>query len=145
MMTHAEVHEEVERICSGTRLTNFTVTTQSIRSEDGSVTVEWGCVISSGRAPEFYYRSRSPNELVSRVAAGVHARRPYFAMVSESLNTLRTEPPKDAPPSAGACRCQQIMSEDSLRHFKGCPLRQALPDGHPAADTFATTARPEAP
>ena len=94
-MTHAEVHEEVERICSGTRLTNFTVTTQSIRSEDGSVTVEWGCVISSGREPVFYYRSRTPDDLIARVSAGVLARLPYFAINPDALNTLRGAPPKD--------------------------------------------------
>jgi hypothetical protein len=93
MKTHAEVHEEVERIIQGTRLQTFMVTTNSFRSEDGTVAVEWACTISSGRQPEFFFRSRDPNTLVEEVRKGVDRRRAFFAV--PSLDTLRGVPPKD--------------------------------------------------
>lgn len=30
------------------------------------------------------------------------------------------------------CRCPEIQAADPLRHFTGCPLREPLPEGHPA-------------
>lgn len=95
MMTHAEVHEAVERIVSGTRLTEFMVSTNSFRSDDGSVAVEWACTISSGRRPEFFFRSRNPDKLVQEVREGVDRRRSYFAIVQPALDSLRGAAPKD--------------------------------------------------
>lgn len=97
MMTHAEVHEEIERLVSGTRLTSFMVTTNSFRSEDGSVAIEWACTISSGRAtPEFFFRSRTAHELIASVRAGVERRRPFFQCDASALDNLRTPPPADS-------------------------------------------------
>lgn len=49
-----------------------------------------------------------------------------------------------------ACRCPAIQAADPLRHFTGCPLREPLPEGHPAAgscvklDPFAAEIAAEA-
>jgi hypothetical protein len=106
MITHADVHEQIDRIISGTRLTSFMVTTNSFRSEDGSVAVEWACTISSGRAtPEFFFRSRDADELVTAVRKGVDLRRPHFAI--RALEAVRTPPPVDtafADPKVGPRR-----------------------------------------
>lgn len=77
-LTHADVHLEIRRICSGTRLTSFMVSTNSFEDETGCV-VEWCVTISSGRNPEFYFRARDPEQLVEEARAGIALRRPFFA------------------------------------------------------------------
>jgi len=93
MKTHAEVHEAIEGIVAGTRLTTFMVTTNSFRGEDGTTAVEWACTISSGRQPEFFFRTRDPDELVGEVRKGVDRRRAFFAV--PVLESLRGAPPRD--------------------------------------------------
>lgn len=95
MRTHAEVHEAIEKIIAGTRLNEFMVTTNSFRAADGSVAVEWACCISGegNKHPEFYFRSRDPDSLVTHVREGVERRRMAFQI--KTLDSLQGPPPKD--------------------------------------------------
>lgn len=96
MKTHADVHEAIEQLITGTRLTEFMVTTNSFRKEDGTTAVEWACCINSGRRdPEFYFRSRDPDNLIAEITKGVDARRGFFAINNRSLESLRGPAPRD--------------------------------------------------
>lgn len=100
MKTHAEVHEAVEGLISGTRLTEFMVTTKSWRAEDGSIAVEWGCCISSGRRhPEFYFSVRDPDTLIANIRDGIDRRRSEFRIYERALDSLRGAPPKSTAPA----------------------------------------------
>lgn len=95
-MTHSDVHAEIARMLLGTRLQSFMVTTQSIQHESGEVAVEWSTVISSGREPVIYQRSRDPRKLIDDVRRAILARRPFFDIPRDpALKTFDTAPPKD--------------------------------------------------
>lgn len=44
------------------------------------------------------------------------------------------------PAKRAGCSCDEIQSRDPLRHFRGCPLRKALPPGHPEEAKYEVTA-----
>jgi hypothetical protein len=94
--THAEVHLEIRRILFGTRLKTFMVTTKSWE-DDGDVAVEWSACVHSGSDPLFFFRSRSADDLLEQVRAGIGERRAEFAEPLGALVALTGPAPLESP------------------------------------------------
>jgi hypothetical protein len=97
MKSHAEVHLEIRRILFGTRLKSFMVTTNSWEHDDGDVSVEWSSCIHSGSDPIFFFRSRSADDLLEQVRAGIDKRRAEFAESLGELAALTGPAPLESP------------------------------------------------
>jgi len=97
MMSHAEVHLEVRRILTGTRLKSFMVTTNSWQHEHGEVVAEWAACIHEGSQPRFYFRARTPEKLLEQVQAGVDKSRDLFAEPLGALEGLTGPAPTVTP------------------------------------------------
>lgn len=48
---------------------------------------------------------------------------------AQEKNAFNTRTAPESP-----CTCAEIQRKDSLRHFRECPLREDLPEGHPQAE-----------